>query len=128
MHPLSILLVDSNEPYAKLSADRLRREGHRVSIVRDGATAIEVATRTQPDAVLLDLGLPDLDGYEVARRLREALPITTPIIVVTGDRQARSVDGVDLILNKPVELDVFGGLIEYVCRRRRHPATPPPPR
>lgn len=116
---LSILLVDDNEDYAENTAAQLRREGHRVRVAKDGATAIELADQMLPDVVLLDLGLPDLDGYVVAHTLRQALPITTPIIVVTGQRNARSVEEVDLILNKPVEPEQFTGLIEYVCRRRR---------
>ena len=120
MNPLSILLVDDNEDYAEPMADLLRLDGHRVSIVRDGATAIALAATLAPQVVLLDLGLPDLDGYDVARTLRNALPSTTPIIVVTGQREARSVNEVDLVLNKPVQAELFSGLIEYVCRRRRN--------
>lgn len=119
MGALSILLVDDNEDYAELTAERLRDDGHRVTIASDGTSAIEAAAKTAPQVVLLDLGLPDLDGYEVARMLRAALPASTPIIVVTGLREARFVDEVDLILNKPIQTDLFSGLIQYIYQRRQ---------
>ena len=119
MNPRSILIVDDNEDYAELTADVLRLGGHRVSIAGTGTSAIALAATIQPEVVLLDLNLPDLDGYQVARLLRPVLPAATPIIVVTAHRQPRAVDEVDLILSKPVETDLFSGLIEYVCRRRR---------
>ncbi len=95
---LNILLVDDDTDFAELTAESLRDDGHRVSIAKDGASATVLAREIRPDVVLLDLQLPDADGYEIARTLRGMLPQTTPIIVVTGLRDANLVDEVDLML------------------------------
>ncbi len=128
--PLEILLVDDDAEFAALTAAWLREDGHRVSIARDGASAIVLARDLRPEVVLLDLGLPDGDGHEVARALRRDLPGTTPIIVVTGLREASLAlaEDVDLMLNKPIPLELFGGLIEYMRRRRLHAVTDRPSR
>ena len=122
---LNILLVDDDADFADMLADSLRDGGHEVCIARDGASGIVLARDLQPDVVLLDLGLPDADGYEIARALRGELPVNTPIIVVTGRRDAGfAADDVDLMLNKPIAPELFGGLIEYMCRRRQSNITP----
>jgi DNA-binding response OmpR family regulator len=117
---LSILLVDDDVDFAELMAEALRDEGHRVAIARTAAAAQELAGVLRPDVVLLDLGLPDADGYSVARSLRGMLPPLTPIVVVTGRPYAPYSAEVDLMLTKPVPSDLFGGLLEFIRRRREH--------
>jgi DNA-binding response OmpR family regulator len=119
---LNILLVDDDTDFAELTAESLRDDGHRVSIAKDGASATVLAREIRPEVVLLDLQLPDADGYEVARTLRASLPQTTPIIVVTGLRDANLVDEVDLMLHKPIPTELFGGLLEYIRRSRQNMA------
>ena len=67
-----VLVVDDNEDAAESLAALLRLFGHEASVAFDGEQALEVAERTQPDLVLLDLGMPRMDGHEVARRMRAA--------------------------------------------------------
>jgi DNA-binding response OmpR family regulator len=115
---LHVLLVDDDVDFTDQLTDSLRDDGHEVRVARDGASAMVLARELQPDVILLDLGLPDADGYDVARTLRREVPGTTPIIVVTGRREAPFADDVDLLLNKPVPAELFGGLLRYLCRRR----------
>lgn len=116
---LDILLVDDDRDFADVLADSLREQEHLVCIARDGASALALASELRPDVVLLDLGLPDVDGYEVARSLRRVVPDATPIIVISGRRHMHLVEEIDLMLTKPVQSELFGGLIEYVRRRRQ---------
>ena len=102
-----VLIVD-DEPNIVLSLQfLLSREGYEIDIARDGESALEIAARTPPDLVVLDLMLPGLDGYEVCRRLR-ASPATaaTKIVVVTARaREAERVrgleEGADAYVTKP---------------------------
>jgi DNA-binding response OmpR family regulator len=111
---LNILLVDDDRDFSETIADWLRGEGHHVSIAPDGAAATSLAYRVQPDIVLLDLGLPDADGHDLARALRSRLPATTPIMAVTGQRNACLTEGMDLLLHKPIPAEQFGALVKYV--------------
>ena len=91
----------------------LKRSGHQVRLAYDGPTAVEAAINYQPNVVLLDIGLPELDGWQVAKRLRQQ-PILHDIVLVamTGygqntDRQRSQKAGFDHHLVKPVD---FGEL------------------
>ena len=117
---LNILLVDSDATFAEVAGGSLRGDGHRVTVARDAAAALMIAPELAPDVVLLDVRLPDGDGYELARKLRRQLPARTPIIVVTGAGEANLEDEVDLVLNKPIQCELFSGLIEYIRRRRQN--------
>nr|MCU0952730.1 CHASE domain-containing protein [Burkholderiaceae bacterium] len=104
-----LLVVDDNLDAADSLATLLRIDGHAVEIAHDGRSALALAERGGFDALLLDIGLPDLSGYEVARRLR-ALPLAPPprLIAVSGwgqhdDRQQAREAGFDLHLIKPVD-------------------------
>jgi CheY-like chemotaxis protein len=88
----------------------LARAGHHVDEAGDGARGIELAATTAPDVVLIDIGLPELDGYEVARRIRRRLGGATRLIAVTGygdpgARQRVADAGFDVHLVKPVDPD-----------------------
>lgn len=115
---LNILLVDDDRDFSETIAESLRDQGHRVAIAPDGAAATSLAPRVHPDIVLLDIGLPDITGHELARTLRRGLPETTPIVVLTGQRDARLTDDVDLLLHKPIQAEQFGALIKYVHHLR----------
>jgi two-component system CheB/CheR fusion protein len=77
-------VVEDNADAAELLAMTLETQGHEVLVAHDGPAALEAASRAHPDVVLLDLGLPGMDGYEVARRLRE-MPGPAGALLV-GDR------------------------------------------
>ncbi len=105
---LRVLVVDDNRDAADSLSVLLRLHGHRCSIARDGSSAIERALAERPDVVLLDLGLPGADGFEVCRSLRKHGLKRTHIIAITGyargeDRQRTFAAGFDEHLVKPVE-------------------------
>lgn len=111
-----ILLADDNEDAAALLADSLRALGHEVLVAHDGPTALAAVDSYRPDFALLDLGLPVMDGFEVANRPRaEAGLRDLTLIAVTGyaqegDRRRTTASGFDLHLAKPIDvhqLDAF---------------------
>jgi CheY-like chemotaxis protein len=101
-------VVDDNVDAAEMLSSLLVLEGHRVVKVHDGLAALTAAQEQRPDVVLLDIGLPHLNGYEVARRLREEAGLgATRIIAMTGygqesDRKRALEAGCDEHLSKPV--------------------------
>lgn len=104
-----ILIVDDNDDAASSLARLLEHEGHEVRDVRDAASALAVARSFQPNVVLLDIGLPDMDGWQLARALR-AEPSTrhVKLIAISGygqlaDRQRSREAGIDRHLTKPVD-------------------------
>ena len=106
-----VLVVDDNEDAANTLAEVLRGAGYAATVAYSGEEALAVFERTQPQAVLLDIGLPGLSGTDVARQLR-AMPGGEPLalIAITGwgqrsDREATSAAGFDAHLVKPVEFD-----------------------
>ena len=105
----SILVVDDNVDAAETLAMLLRLDGHHVRVVHDGPAALEAARSRVPEVVLLDIGMPGMDGYEVARRLRQ-LPGLAGVVLValTGwgqeqDRQRSKEAGFDHHLTKPAD-------------------------
>ncbi|MCO5168145.1 MAG: ATP-binding protein [Planctomycetes bacterium] len=104
-----VLVVDDNADAADLLCDLLRQEGHQVRVARDGLSALAEVGSFHPDVLLLDIGLPGLDGYEVAARVRGQNDRAQPLLVaVTGYGQAsdrrRSLEaGFDHHLVKPVD-------------------------
>lgn len=120
-----VLVVDDNMDAADMLAVMLQMFGHDVQAVYSGQTALETAVESQPDFVLLDIGLPDIDGYEVARRLREQ-PRTkrVTLIAVTGygqdsDRQRSQEAGFDHHLVKPVEAEKLEDLLATLAKQPR---------
>jgi PAS domain S-box-containing protein len=114
---LQILVVDDNGDSADSLALLLSLAGHETHVARDGPQALVRAEALRPDAILLDLGLPGLSGYEVCRRLRaEPWAQTTPIVAITGwgqddDRQRAKEAGFDGHLVKPIALDELSALL-----------------
>ena len=112
-----VLVVDDNKDAATTLARLLSRWGHDVKIANDGQTALALARESSPEFVLLDLGLPGMDGYEIARRIRQQATSTRPMLVaVTGygqeaDRQKTQEAGFDLHLVKPVDLGALQAVI-----------------
>ncbi len=114
---LRVLVVDDNVDAAKTLAMLLRLEGHEIRMEHDGLAAVEAAQAYAPDVVLLDIGLPGLDGYEVARRLR-AIPALadTVLVALTGygqeeDRRRSATAGFDHHLVKPIDLQTLASLL-----------------
>ena len=108
-----ILVVDDNFDAAESMQLMLEKSGHAVAVVHDGLEALDAARDFRPDVVLLDIGLPGMDGFELAAALR-ALPETSRahLIAVSGygqdkDRARSAKAGIDLHLVKPVDLNVL---------------------
>lgn len=103
-----VLVVDDSVDSAETLAELLRLWGHDVCIAHDGEEALRTAREVRPDVVLLDIGLPDMDGYAVAAQLRaEGLPARL-LVAITGyselkDRDRMKEAGFDRHLVKPVE-------------------------
>jgi DNA-binding response OmpR family regulator len=112
-----ILIVDDNKDLATSLAVLLRIQGHVVEVVFDGNQGIETARLYRPRVVLLDIGLPSLDGYQVARALRQEGFNDTIIIAVSGygqedDRERSREAGMDHYLTKPVDIRTITDLID----------------
>ena len=106
-----ILVVDDNVDAAELLAEILRGEGHEVRVAFDGPRGLEAAEAFKPSIAVLDIGLPVMDGYELARRIREqGRPVR--LIAMTGygqsaDRERTREAGFDAHVVKPVSVDVL---------------------
>ena len=113
-----ILVVDDNVDSADSLVMLLRLLGHEAEVARDGVEAVETALRTRPDVVLLDIGLPRLNGFEAARRIRlSPHGRGMKLIAVTGwgqdeDRDLSRSAGFDEHLVKPVDIDRLASLLE----------------
>ncbi len=112
-----ILVVDDSVDSAACMALLFRLDGHEVQVAHDGRAALDIARMFQPQVVLLDIGLPGIDGYEVARRLREWPEMQkTILIALTGygraeDQRLAEQAGFDHHLTKPVDPDTVEALV-----------------
>jgi len=102
-----VLIVEDNADARRVMCKLLQLWGHQVDVAEDGPRGIEVACRVRPEIALVDVGLPRVDGYEVARQVRACLGDSIRLIALTGygqpEDRARALDaGFDLHLVKPV--------------------------
>lgn len=120
---LRVLVVDDNEDAAEMLSDALGMLGCDARVAYDGAEAIRIAHEFDPELALLDIGLPVMDGYELAGHLRRAARgEQLRLVAVTGygqdsDRIRAAQAGFDAHLVKPVELQIVIELIDD-CRKR----------
>jgi signal transduction histidine kinase len=113
-----ILVVEGNPDAAEALVDAVAAMGHEVHWARDGSAAMAMSERLAPDVVLLDIGLPGLDGHEIARRLRTASR-SSALVALTGhdreeDRARARAAGFDRHLTKPVEPDVLARVLAEI--------------
>jgi two-component system, cell cycle response regulator DivK len=115
---MKILYVEDNDDNIYMLEKRLKRAGFTVMIARDGAQGVAMAAAELPDLILMDLGLPVLDGWEATRRIKAA-PQTKHIPVIaltanamTGDREKAVAAGCDDSDTKPVDLPRLLGKIQ----------------
>jgi len=105
-----ILLVEDNEMNRDMLKRRLERRGFRVAVALDGRQGLEMAASEAPDLILMDMSLPEIDGWEAARRLKaDPLCSRIPLIALTahamsGDREKALEAGCDDYDTKPVDL------------------------
>lgn len=114
----TILLIEDNEQNRYLATFLLERHGYIVVPAVDGSRGVELAQSLAPDLILLDIQLPGMDGYAVARALRGLPELrTTPVIAVTsyamvGDRERSLAAGCNGYIEKPINPDTFVPEIE----------------
>ena len=123
-----VLIADDSHDNANSLAELLRLSGHDVATAYDGEEALAVATGFQPRVILLDLGMPRLDGFETCRRLR-AMPSDQGLIIIaltgwgqSADREQTSAAGFDAHLVKPVDADDVLALIDLLGRNNTLPS------
>lgn len=115
-----ILLVEDNEMNRDMLSRRLTKKGYEVSIAVDGAQGITMARSESPDLILMDMSLPEIDGWEATRQLKAAADTTgIPIIALTahamaGDREKAMAAGADDYDTKPIEMPRLLGKIEAI--------------
>ena len=120
--PLSVLVVDDNLAAAELLGDVLRTLGHRASVAGGGEQAIRVAVVSRPDAILMDLRMPDIDGWEAARRIKTVMPeialIAMSGAISSADWAKARVAGCEAQITKPVTRSGLAEVLGTVCADR----------
>ncbi|MGI4778028.1 MAG: hybrid sensor histidine kinase/response regulator [Janthinobacterium lividum] len=117
-HRMRVLVVDDNQDAADTLATYLELEGHPVDVAYGGMQATDVFEKILPEVVLLDIGMPEIDGYEVARRIRRsASGKVTKLVALTGwgqtEDKARALEaGFDEHLTKPVDLKTLSSILK----------------
>lgn len=125
-----ILLIEDNEQNRYLATFLLQKSGYDVVEASDGRQGIELARRVLPQLILLDIQLPTMDGYAVARELRRDASLNnTPIVAVTsyamtGDREKALASGCDGYLEKPINPETFVASVELHLKDARKGCNP----
>jgi CheY-like chemotaxis protein len=120
---MKILYVEDNEDNIFMLKNRLTRAGHTVVVATDGAQGVAMASREQPEVILMDLSLPVLDGWQATREIKAAADTKhIPVIALTanamaGDREKALAAGCDDYDTKPVELPRLLGKIKQLVER-----------
>jgi CheY-like chemotaxis protein len=122
--PLKVLVVDDNEDAGSTMGLLLEALGHEASVVHHPFDALARAPLFRPDVFLLDIGLPDIDGYELARRLRGLDGLGRfSLIALTGfgqaaDQQNAQAAGFDFHCTKPVEIELLNDILAGIAAAR----------
>lgn len=125
-----ILIVDDEPDVCEVIQDRLQASGYQTHYVLNGSSALEYTSQHKPDLILLDVMMPDMDGYEVSRRLMNSEPLSSvPIIMLTAkqsqsDKIRALTMGIDDYITKPYDADELVARIESVLRRSKQPLIP----
>jgi DNA-binding response OmpR family regulator len=119
---MKILIVEDQQYVSSLLADAVRLQGHEAVVAGSGKEGLALIDRERPDAVFLDIVMPELDGVEVLRRIRQRLP-ELPVVVISGgasDRQREDVHrlGVTDFVEKPLLLAQIKESLSNVVRLR----------
>ena len=130
---IRLLVVDDDPDICDLLRDRLESEGYRVSVAADGRTALRILEETAVDGILLDIALPELDGFEVLRQIRIRQP-TLPVVMMTAvealDRAMAAVEaGAQGYLLKPFDaVRLRETVVQWFTQSRGSSAVADPPR
>lgn len=120
-----ILIVDDNQDSRELVAKVLKNKGYQTTEAADGEEALERAVSEKPDLILLDISIPKIDGYEVARRLKSQEEFRDiPIIALTahamkGNREKVIVEGFEGYISKPIDVRKFPEQVRSYLRGKR---------
>jgi two-component system, OmpR family, KDP operon response regulator KdpE len=128
--PLRVLLVDDEPNILATLAPLLRTRGYEVLTAMSGRAAIETAEREKPDLIVLDLGLPDIDGVDVCRTVRETMNVPIVVLSARGGEhdKVRALDlGADDYVTKPFGAEELLARIRAALRRSDTPAPPSEP-
>lgn len=126
---LSVLLIDDNEDSCELIGLSFEHDGHRVTSANDGQEGLDLALENAYDVAIVDIGLPSVDGYEIARRIRGARKERSPVLIaLTGygrveDRQRAADAGFDAHLVKPMDINELHRLVKKLSVRREAPTS-----
>ena len=125
-----IVVVDDEPEVADGLAFLFERLGHEVKVAYAGADALPLAAAFRPHIIFLDLAMPDVDGYECARKIRAASPITDhPFLVAHSGKGGLDIDrltkaaGFDVYMVKPADFSILLMLVDSL-KNREHPSTP----
>lgn len=125
-----ILIVEDNDENRDGLARRLKRRGYDIVFATDGVQAVSVAATEKPDLILMDMNLPEMDGWEASRQIRaSADSATIPIVALTahalaGDRERALAAGCTDYHTKPVDFAKLTEQIETLLRAAAEPTTP----
>jgi two-component system, cell cycle response regulator DivK len=123
--PRKILVVEDNEDSRELAVKVLKNKGYQVIAAVDGEDAVEKAIAEKPDLILLDISLPKLDGYEVAKKLKSMAEFQEiPIVALTahamkGDREKVIVAGFEGYITKPINVRELPDQLKSYIRGKR---------
>jgi len=113
-----IVVIEDNQPSARMAEKLLKHAGHEVTLAEDGESGLTTVLETLPDLVLIDLGLPDVDGQTVVALLRQQPALEhMPIIAFTAwpedtAKQMALAYGCDGVINKPIDTRQFAAQVE----------------
>ena len=120
---LRLVVVEDDPDLSELLKDLLEYRGHDVTVAHDGHEGVSLITSLWPDCAFVDIGLPGLDGYQVAQKVREHRPDGTKLVALTGygqseDKQRALAAGFDEHLKKPVDIQVLEKLLQKLASKQ----------
>jgi two-component system cell cycle response regulator DivK len=124
MNNVRVLYVEDNAENRMLVRRVLEAEGYTITEAVDGPSGLEMAAQTRPDIILLDICLPEMDGYDLARRFRDTPGLQQiPILAITakvmkGDREETLAAGCDGYIQKPIDVDRLPDQVRAALQKR----------
>jgi two-component system cell cycle response regulator DivK len=125
MSEVRILYIEDNPENRLLVRRILEAEGYAITEATDGLAGLEMAAQMQPDLILLDINLPEIDGYDLAKRFRDTPGLQqAPILAITanvmrGDRERTLAAGCDGYIQKPIDVDRLPEQIRAALQKTR---------
>ncbi|BCM90834.1 autoinducer 2 sensor kinase/phosphatase LuxQ [Abditibacteriota bacterium] len=121
IQPRRVVVIEDNDDARELVCLLLKRDGHHVEWASDGHRGLKLLTQSPPDVAFVDIGLPEMDGYEVAQHVREALGPAIRLVAVTGYGQPEDADraiqsGFNAHLTKPISLAALRGALADISK------------